>query len=58
MLLEADVPKSKYKELICDMLQKPLETSLDTHSVQFVGEVGVFPPSYMLSFKRIKIELR
>lgn len=55
MLLEADVPKSKYKGLICDLLQKLLETSLDTHSVQFVGEVGVFPPSYVLSFKLIKI---
>lgn len=39
MLLEADISESKYKGLICDMMEKLLETSLDTHSVQFVGEV-------------------
>lgn len=51
MLLEADVSESKYKGLICDMMQKLLETSLDTHSVQFVGEVGVFPNHMFLGFE-------
>lgn len=51
MLLEADVSESKYKGLICDMMQKLLETSLDTHLVQFVGEVGVFPNHMFFGFE-------
>lgn len=39
VLLQADISENKYKELICDMMQKWLQTPLDTHSVQFVGEV-------------------
>ncbi|KAK2898412.1 hypothetical protein Q8A67_009830 [Cirrhinus molitorella] len=39
MLLEADISVNKYKGLICDMMQKLLEKSLDANSVQFVGEV-------------------
>ncbi|XP_043103839.1 adenine DNA glycosylase isoform X2 [Puntigrus tetrazona] len=39
MLLESDISKNKYKGLICDMIQKLLEKSLDANSVQFVGEV-------------------
>ncbi|XP_073675360.1 A/G-specific adenine DNA glycosylase [Garra rufa] len=39
MLLEADVSENKYKDLICDMMQKLLEKTLDANSVQFVGEV-------------------
>lgn len=42
MLLEADISEKKYKALICDMMQKLLEKSLDANSVKFVGEVGVF----------------
>ncbi|RXN34560.1 adenine DNA glycosylase-like protein [Labeo rohita] len=39
MLLEADISEKKYKALICDMMQKLLEKSLDANSVKFVGEV-------------------
>uniref|UniRef100_A0A673J152 Adenine DNA glycosylase n=1 Tax=Sinocyclocheilus rhinocerous TaxID=307959 RepID=A0A673J152_9TELE len=39
MLLEADVSENKYKDMICDMMQKLLETSIDARAVQFVGEV-------------------
>uniref|UniRef100_A0A672L2W4 Adenine DNA glycosylase n=1 Tax=Sinocyclocheilus grahami TaxID=75366 RepID=A0A672L2W4_SINGR len=39
MLLEADTSENKYKGLICDMMQKLQEKSLDANSVQFVGEV-------------------
>lgn len=55
MLLESDVSENKYKGLICDMMQKLLEKSLDANSVQFVGEVGVFPKMYHFGFRIIKI---
>lgn len=55
MLLEADVSENKYKGLICDMMQKLLEKSLDANSVQFVGEVCVFPKTYHLGFRIIQI---
>jgi len=55
MLLESDVSENKYKGLICDMMQKLLETSLDANSVQFVGEVGVFPKMYHFGFRIIKM---
>lgn len=55
MLLESDVSENKYKGLICDMMQKLLEKSLDANSVQFVGEVSVFPKMYHFGFIIIKI---
>ncbi|XP_051964902.1 adenine DNA glycosylase isoform X2 [Xyrauchen texanus] len=39
MLLEAGVSENKHKSLLCSMMQKLLGTSLDTDSLQFVGEV-------------------
>lgn len=39
VVLESDLSENKHRGLLCTMMQRFLETSLDTDSFQFVGEV-------------------